>query len=363
MRCLPALVALALSSSAFGCSFGSSGVAGAGQLGDTEDAPSSTGEAGDPTGLPNDDDVGDDDVGDDDVGDDDDDGDTTGPPADQAVLEFANAPTYDFGTVTATGAGAQFLTLRNDGSAPATSMNGTLTGAFAFRGGEYPGAQGDCGDSLEPRSTCSLHIAPDPDEIAVASGSIEIEYFDGSANATASLDLVANVTTGELIVNPGFEDCTDDLPDAWFDNGAGTWECLGETANVDPHSGSTMAAGASGPFDSLFRLAQDVDLGEYATQIDEGTIAFTFTGFAATWSEDDDAYRIVVRYADERPTQLEAFDTDWHTGQDWAEYTDTRVPPTGTRVARVVLLCEKSFGMLCDAFFDDLTLIGSAPEK
>ena len=363
MRCVPALVALALSSSALGCSFGSSGVAGAGQLGDSEEGPSSTGAAGDPTGLPSDDDddVGDD--ADDDDDDDDDADDTTGPPVGQALLKFADAPAFDFGTVGVSGAAAQFLTLRNDGSEPATAMSGTLAGAFAFRGGDYPGTQGDCGETLEPRTSCTLHVAPAPDEIAVAAGSIEIDYFDGNADATASLDLVANVTTGELILNPGFEDCTDGQPDDWFDNGPGTWECLGETANVDPLSGTTMAAGASGRFNDPFRLAQDVDLSEYATQIDEGTIAFSFTAFAATWSEDDDAYRIVLRYADDQPMQLELFDSEWQTGQAWAEYTDTRVPPTGTRVARVVLFCEKSIGMFCDAFFDDLTLIGSALEK
>ena len=118
------------------------------------------------------------------------------PPAD---LTISDGPTFDYGQVAVNGQLNHIFTVQNIGGVDATGMNGLgLIPSFDFEGGLYPGLTGDCGLVLAAGDTCQIVVTYTPQALGPHSDTIEIDYFDGANNQTATRDIQG---TG---VNPAF---------------------------------------------------------------------------------------------------------------------------------------------------------------
>ena len=88
----------------------------------------------------------------------------------------------------------QSLEIRNlSGTVPADNIvaNASLSSPFSFTGGEFPGTGGDCGDTLNPLSSCTVEIEINPNQVGDFSSNITFDYFDGLADQSLSIDLNA----------------------------------------------------------------------------------------------------------------------------------------------------------------------------
>ncbi len=108
-------------------------------------------------------------------------------------------------------------------------------------------------------------------------------------------------------------------------------------------------------------LAQNVDVSDFASEIDAGLQSFAFLGRVAAFVLGNDQTEIVVDYLDQNENVLESFPSGPFTpgNQVWETISDTRVAPVGTRIIRVRLLCTRLAGSQCDGYFDGLSLVAT----
>jgi len=97
-----------------------------------------------------------------------------------ATLTLSGFPNLEFGThVVGTSAEAT-LTLTHSGERSATLIAPQLLSVpFAFKGETYPGAGGDCGDTLALGQSCSLVVVFSPNSPGPFQQTLSIDYFDG----------------------------------------------------------------------------------------------------------------------------------------------------------------------------------------
>lgn len=105
-------------------------------------------------------------------------------------------------------------------------------------------------------------------------------------------------------------------------------------------------------------LRQDVDVKAYAPLVDAGARRFEFKGYVrASAGLPADGSRVVVEYRDASGAVLSSFDSGVVTSANaWAEVSDARVAPAGTRVVRVRLLSVRANAQMGVALFDHLSL-------
>lgn len=99
------------------------------------------------------------------------------------------------------------VSLRNAGQTAATEISaGSVTAPFDFLGGSYPGAGGTCGSTLDPAAVCTLifSFSVPPPPAATYSGSVTLNYYDGSAFTSTALDILGNADNGMLATIRGF---------------------------------------------------------------------------------------------------------------------------------------------------------------
>jgi phage baseplate assembly protein gpV len=174
----------------------------------------------------------------------------------------------------------------------------------------------------------------------------------GTTNLLLGADFVVG-GTWNLLVNPG-----NDLPledgkiPGWTEVSGSTW--TQRSSSPAPHDGPAyFFAGAV----ATGELAQDVDVSSFASAIDAGSQDFGFRGYTRGFGGQADESRIVVEYRDATGAVLELFDTGPQVQVAfWAEHTDVRPAPPGTRVIRVRLIATRRAGSNNDGYFDSLTL-------
>ncbi len=116
-----------------------------------------------------------------------------------ALLSIESGPTFSFGPrAPATSTEATFI-LHNSGFMDAREVVATaLSTPFAFSGGLYPGAGGDCGSTIGPGESCLIVLSfTTPGSTASYGATLAITYHDGVSNraATLALDGSSEVTT------------------------------------------------------------------------------------------------------------------------------------------------------------------------
>jgi hypothetical protein len=75
------------------------------------------------------------------------------------------------------------------GDVEATSLDGAVTGPFAFTGTGFPGALGTCGTSLAAGASCTVELQFVPGTTGGASGTIALAFESGVGPASAGADL------------------------------------------------------------------------------------------------------------------------------------------------------------------------------
>ena len=104
-----------------------------------------------------------------------------------ALLALSDGPAYDYGAVAVTGTVDKIISVTNNGSLAASSMNGAaMAPPFAFKGGTYPGTGGNCGAALSPAATCNIVVSFHPTVAGPFSTNAQVDYYDG-AQAQSSL--------------------------------------------------------------------------------------------------------------------------------------------------------------------------------
>jgi hypothetical protein len=174
----------------------------------------------------------------------------------------------------------------------------------------------------------------------------------GTTNLLLGADFVVG-GTWNLLVNPG-----NDLPledgkiPGWTEVSGSTW--TQRSSSPAPHDGPAyFFAGAV----ETGELAQDADVSSFASAIDAGSQEFGFRGYTRGFSGQADESRIVVEYRDATGAVLDLFDTGPQIQVAfWAEHTDVRPAPPGTRFIRVRLIATRRAGGNNDGYFDSMTL-------
>lgn len=288
---------------------------------------------------------------------------TTGPDDDTSEglpgtpeLVISDGPVFDFGDVGLGEAAQGLLEVINVGGGVATGMTGTASSApFSFAGGAYPGAGGDCGDSLAPGSGCLVVVELAPSYFGPFQGQLRVEHDAGEASAELVGRGVGASTN--LLVNPGGERLGSPPP-GWSDSGPGNWVAEPPTS-VMPYEGVSIISAADGLSGPAYVLQQIVSLeddnGTWSPLIDSGELQMSFTAWARS-RIGDDLYRIRLRYRDALAVTLGEYLTPWDSIPEWTEITLSETLPTGARSVVVELMCMKMQGTLCSGYFDALDL-------
>lgn len=104
-----------------------------------------------------------------------------------AKLQFSDMPWYDFGGRTVGSESFRSINLTNTGKNTASDLRGSfyLSVHFSFRGGNYPGTGGTCGEFLEPGAICSVVVSFAPQYAGTFEQPVTILFFDGVASQKA----------------------------------------------------------------------------------------------------------------------------------------------------------------------------------
>lgn len=248
------------------------------------------------------------------------------------------------------------IELLNVGTAPATAIAPAraLVPPFAFTADSFPGALGNCTDTLEAGEMCSFHVAFTPLSLGPLEASIALAY-DGGDETVAVLQLLAEGrgTTDNLVQDGGAERCGEGGDPAGWDQGAAVhWTCTMDAGDVTPHGGATMLA-VSLPDDATFSMTHAIDLGAHTAGIEQRQV----TGIFSVWTRslDADQAGIALAYLDAAGRTIETFDPAPQTGPVWTETADERLVPANAVTAEITIRCLPQAGE-CDLYVDDVAL-------
>ena len=104
-----------------------------------------------------------------------------------AKIQFSDMPWYDFGDRAVSSESYKSINITNTGKNTASQLRGSfyLSVHFSFRGGNFPGTGGTCGEILEPGDLCSLVVTFAPQYAGTFEQPVTILFFDGSASQKA----------------------------------------------------------------------------------------------------------------------------------------------------------------------------------
>jgi hypothetical protein len=279
------------------------------------------------------------------------------PVGDVAVLVFSEAPLYDFTLVEYSTEQRHVVSLTNTGTRTATAIVAAAPGKpFTFAGGQWPGAAGDCGETLESGTACLVDVAFNPPRLGPATGSLTVDYDDGEGKQQVELGLAgAGSGSFQLIMN-GDAETMGDPPPSWDELVGAGWT----TTTQFSHGGLRSITPGDEPNGEVV-LGQDQDVSGYAELIDQGALSVAFDGWSRAVGAGDDAHFFRVDFEDELGADIETFMGPVQMSTTWTQTTDSRSAPVGTRRVTARMHCAKEGGLRCDAFFDDVSIVVSYP--
>lgn len=125
-----------------------------------------------------------------------------------ATLTLSDGPTFDFGTVAKSYSRDRLFTVTHGGSGPATAISGEpLSAPFSYKGGSYPGIGGTCGSVLGVSGSCLVAVTFNPTTAAGSTGTLTLNYHDGSSATTSSRALAGNGASVSKIVGGAEHTC------------------------------------------------------------------------------------------------------------------------------------------------------------
>jgi hypothetical protein len=114
--------------------------------------------------------------------------DVTGTGANPALLNISESDPYNYGPITQNATLDHTFTITNIGAVTATTIADGLglAAPWTFKDGTYPGTGGTCLAALAPLGTCDIVVTFAPTTTGPLSDVIEIDYFNGVSNQTAT---------------------------------------------------------------------------------------------------------------------------------------------------------------------------------
>jgi len=107
-----------------------------------------------------------------------------------SLLTISDQPFFDYGNPAVGSTTPQAFTVTNSGQLAATTLSTTgLNTTFNYAGGNFPGVGGDCTDPM-PQGSCTIVVDFTPSSATPATTTLNLEYFDGSAQQITSLALM-----------------------------------------------------------------------------------------------------------------------------------------------------------------------------
>lgn len=102
-------------------------------------------------------------------------------------LAISDGPTFSYGTLSINGASDKIFTVTSD-RGRVFNLAGTTfsSGVYSYKGGSYPGTGGDCTDSMQPLSSCSVVVTSTSSTGGTFNSSLILNYFGGSGTASVA---------------------------------------------------------------------------------------------------------------------------------------------------------------------------------
>jgi hypothetical protein len=279
---------------------------------------------------------------------------SSGEPASVAILELSQS--FDFELVDQGGSDTHVFRLENVGEASATGVMPTV-GPLPFAI-----ANTDCESDVPPRGSCEIEVVFAPTSIGAFGGELVVAYHDGQAAQAVARDIAGGGAgqTGNLIRNPGGENCNGDAPpNNWFEVVGDDWQCSTGFGGVVPHPGDAMFFPGLTADGTVPDLAQDVPVPEELLPlVSQGAISIRFSGWSVSVSNGDDPRRFQLEFIDaaRRPIAGATWESRWNAGDAWTQVEDVMMPDAATTAIRVHLQCSIMVPTNCSAMFDDLRL-------
>lgn len=101
-------------------------------------------------------------------------------PADAANLDVTPSPVFQFDAQLVGNSKSQIFTVKNTGLKTAEGITSDfyLSITFSFVGG-FPGAAGDCTDTLAPGATCQIEVTFAPQYVGDFEQTLRLSFFNG----------------------------------------------------------------------------------------------------------------------------------------------------------------------------------------
>ena len=123
-----------------------------------------------------------------------------------ASLNISETDPYDFGVRVTGSSMTHGFIVTNNGGLTADSIDSTsLSGAFQFLGGSFPGTGGNCGASLAPAASCTIVVEFAPTGAGGVGDTIIINYFDQATSQSASREVLGTGVTPAILTISGTE--------------------------------------------------------------------------------------------------------------------------------------------------------------
>lgn len=279
---------------------------------------------------------------------------TTASAPGEPLLFLGDEPVSTFDDVLIGEVEQELLPVTNLGDGPATGMSASVSAApFAFVGGAYPGLGGTCADTLGPAEVCLLAIELAPDRFGRFEAELAVQHDHGEVGLGLQGRGVGH--SDQLLANPGGER-VGSPPPGWTNVGVGTW-ITGEPGEILPFDGVAFIEANTGPSGVEYVLEQEVllDDGAWLELIGVGELRVELVSWARSRVGVDD-HRVRLEYRDEFGGALGENVGQWSAHDRWEQQSVSELLPPGTRFVAVQLMCLKTQGTVCSAFYDGLEL-------
>lgn len=179
----------------------------------------------------------------------------------------------------------------------------------------------------------------------------ELNWSDWSEEAVFTT--VESESTENLLINGNAE------------SGAILWEVVegsfealsaGECNGTEPFEGLLyFVVGGLCNENAFGRVYQNVDISEYADEIEQGTLSVTYGGYLSNWGGDD-VSGIQLFFLDNDENELDSTDQMLNLNSNWTLYSNLSEIPEGTTLIRMELTGTRNSGADNDSYFDELYL-------